>query len=374
MKAFKKQMLPAVLAGIASVSGIAGFAKASTVTLSVTASGGTWDLYASDSTGDNAGIAVFGIDVDGLGGVTITGDENDAPTDGIATGFSNLEQDNNGTPGQEIAASQNVVYAASFNATKNARVLVGIGQTAGSAEAGAITWAAPVLLADGTYTGSGSITALAHPGDTIQTLNGTTSWTGPGNTTVATVIAGTTLVGGPPPKNPLVSLTAEGSQETTPGYGHNTIPTLVLTGSHGSYVGAADTGLSGTLADVEVMTFNPATDNEVYALKLAGITGGTTEINAIVAEINANSVGVVASDPPSSDISATFPGYQIELVAKSGSQSAVQDLGIDLSNLAENATPGTVTLSAVAAIPEPASIGLLMGASGLLLGRRKRKA
>jgi hypothetical protein len=171
------------------------------------------------------------------------------------------------------------------------------------------------------------------------------------------------------PEHPLVSLTAKGLQN--PFFGFSPIPPLHVTGSNGSYVGAQDTGLTTEVADVEVTGFNPATDNEVYALKLSGAGGNIGNIINEINELYAGDSGVIA-ELPTADVLNAFPGYQIELVAKIGSQSADQDLGIDLHDLGENSTPGTVTLSAVAVVPEPASIGLLMGASGLLMGRRKR--
>lgn len=163
--------------------------------------------------------------------------------------------------------------------------------------------------------------------------------------------------------HPIVSLTAEGSQVS--GYGHNTLTTLHVQGANGKYFPAADTGVSAATADVEVTGFSPATDNEVYALEITG----STAIANIIAEINASNTGVIAS-VPTADVASIFPGYQIELVAKPGSTSSDQDLGIDLTGLTESG----VTLAAVAAVPEPASAALLFGAAGLFLGRRKRNA
>jgi hypothetical protein len=212
----------------------------------------------------------------------------------------------------------------------------------------------------------GNVTVVSGDGNTVNNLPALTVIVTGGVTSVST--------------HPIVSLVGEasgGEAAQALAYGHNTIPTLNVVGSNGSYVPASEAA-SGTGADVEVTGFNPATDNEVYALKLSGIaagTAGTAEIASIIAEITAQSaVDGVSAQVPSSDVAALFPGYQIELVADPGNRSSAQDLGIDLSGLTENSTPGTVTLSAIAAVPEPASIGLLMGASGLLLGRRKRKA
>jgi hypothetical protein len=187
--------------------------------------------------------------------------------------------------------------------------------------------------------------------------------------------------------DPIISLIGEespGEPAQSAAYGHNTIPTLVLSGSNGNYAGAADTGLSATIGDVEVEGFNPAGDNEIYALELAGANDAAVIAN-VISEINANNTGVVA-ELPTADVAASYLGYQVELVARIDSRSSDQDLGFDLSSLAENLggvgatvrgemqslTPGTITLAAVAAVPEPASFALLMGASGLLLGRRKR--
>jgi hypothetical protein len=168
---------------------------------------------------------------------------------------------------------------------------------------------------------------------------------------------------------PLVSLTAEGSQLA--GYGSNTIPLLHVVGSNGGYIAAHDGGLSTATGDANVTGFSPATDNETYALKFSNTLSGL-QITALITEINLNSAtdGLLAV-VPTADIAALFPGYQIELTATT-SKSASQDLGFDFSGATSVAG---LTVTDVAAVPEPVSAAtLLLGASGLLLGRRKRNA
>jgi hypothetical protein len=174
------------------------------------------------------------------------------------------------------------------------------------------------------------------------------------------------VAGGPPPSTPIVNLTAQGSQTI----GGTSLPLLHVVGANGSYVSAHDSVASLATANAEVTGFNPATDAETYALKLSGSLT-PTQIATIITDINVSSAtdGVLAL-LPTADVAALAPGYQIELTATT-SKSADQNIGFDFS---QETNIAGVTVTDVIAVPEPASIGLLMGASGLLLGRRKRNA
>jgi hypothetical protein len=181
-------------------------------------------------------------------------------------------------------------------------------------------------------------------------------------TLVTAVIPAVTTSG---PK-PIVSLTAQGSQ-TIAG---TSLPLLHVVGSNGSYVLAHDSVANLATANAEVTGFSPAGDSETYALKLNG-SPTPAQITTIIADINASSAtdGVLAL-VPTADIAALVPGYQIELTATT-SKSGDQNIGFDFT---QETNVAGVTVSDIVAVPEPASIGLLMGASGLILGRRKRKA
>jgi hypothetical protein len=326
---------------VASVVDLNGPGGAGTTT-SAEGSGITgWTLFGSGNVDDNGG------------GILVTGPESAGNNAAAEVSTSTSLATNTALFGAGGGSTAELLNSLQIQATAAGTTVFTPSDQEGNGTIGLITYTSGGSST--TAAGApkyGNVTVVAGDGNIVNNLPALT-----------VIVTPTAVITG----HPIVSLTAEGSQVA--GYGHNTLPTLTVVGSHGSYVAANDAA-SGTSADVEVTGFNPATDNEVYALKLSGAGGN---IGNIISEINASNTGVTA-EVPTSDVSALFPGYQIELVAKTGSQSGDQDLGIDLSGLTENSTPGTVTLADIAAVPEPASIGLLMGASGLLMGRRKRKA
>jgi hypothetical protein len=166
-------------------------------------------------------------------------------------------------------------------------------------------------------------------------------------------------------------------------YGSQLGATLNMIGGHGSYL-PAYTGLispAQTTGYAAASGFNPVTDTEVYALQL-NYSGGvvspsnTTLIAAIVSDINASSSNVSAS-AVTGVYASLFPTYDVLLTSTAGftpGAGGVADLGIDFSQDTDAATPGLV-VTEVAAVPEPATAaGAVLGAAGLLLGRRKKQA
>ena len=208
----------------AAVLTVAGMAQANpTVTLSITASGGTYSVYATDSASDNAGIADFGLSITGSNGLTVSTSTLRAPqssyTDsinGVTTdGFNSLR--NSGTAGQGLTASQgSLVYAGSNDPMQDQNVFQGVGQVALSGgrdvtdsdptvttpDHDNASWSYPVLLATGKYTGTaGTLTADATAGQFFQVLNGTGpgTWSGPGNISNADTVPGSVTLGTPEP-------------------------------------------------------------------------------------------------------------------------------------------------------------------------------
>jgi hypothetical protein len=182
---------------------------------------------------------------------------------------------------------------------------------------------------------------------------------------------------------------------TTPStYGTQIGSPIVITGHNSSYtVGYTGTSLTQvggqgyTTGYTAVSVFNPLTDTEVYALKLnasgAALSPTSTEIALIVADLNLGTgtgtaaVNVSAGAVVGSPYAALFPGYDILLVSTGAFGGAgnggVADLGIDFSQDTDALTPGLV-VTEVAAVPEPATAaGVVLGAAGLLLGRRKKQ-
>src|SRR5207248_1947701 len=154
-----------------------------------------------------------------------------------------------------------------------------------------------------------------------------------------------------------------------------------VNGSNGSYVpgfaNAIGTGGAGqNKFYVEAAGFIPVGDQEVYALN---ITTGGVDINdsqeaTLASEINASQTGTgvtAVSHTANPALAALFPGYDIFLTTNTAPSSPMF-LGLDFSG---ETSVGSLLVTDVAAVPEPASAaGILLGAAGLLLGRRKRNA
>jgi hypothetical protein len=179
----------------------------------------------------------------------------------------------------------------------------------------------------------------------------------------------------PPPTHSIVSL---GSSAPT-GYG-NTLTTITVTHVSGGAVMAGYDYLTNTTTAmataVQPVTGFSATDTPqefALALLVGGVAPTSTQLATIIADINSASStdGVVASLVPS-NFGGVFPASKgFDLMLTSTTTDATPNLGFDFS--AETNVAG-VTVTAVAAVPEPATaVGLLVGAGSLLLGRRKNR-
>jgi hypothetical protein len=213
-----------------------------------------------------------------------------------------------------------------------------------------------------------------------------------------TVNPGAVTTGGGPTTHNIVSLTSatqtggnygvqlasgQGNNQAT--FNPGTNAPLITVVNHGAGVytsGAANNvnGGAGDATDFTGVTGFLAGDQEVYALKLkvGGATPTSTQINTIVTDISGQTgdgVSTVASLlTPSAglptQIAALFPGYDLLLSVAAGSGSTTPFLGFDFS---QETNVAGVTVTDIGAVPEPASAAmLLIGSSGLLLGRRKR--
>jgi hypothetical protein len=169
-----------------------------------------------------------------------------------------------------------------------------------------------------------------------------------------------------------------GANQATFDNGGSADSTIHVLGSNSSYVPGHANAVGGAgngqnLFNVEATGWSPNTDQEVYALniKVNGLDPTAGQISAIINDINGSNTGNVTAGPVSGQFAAVFPGYDILLTAAAGTLSP-EFLGVDFSS--DSTTTG-VTVTDVAAVPEPASAaGILLGAAGLLLGRRKRNA
>jgi hypothetical protein len=198
-----------------------------------------------------------------------------------------------------------------------------------------------------------------------------------------------------PPPNRIIALTsvAQGTygnkltQSTHPGadqatFSPNNSDNIIhVTGSGGSYVPGFADPIGGTVNGenkffTEATGWSPTTDQELYALNIRVNNADPTasQIQSVVNDINDPGVGNTGNFTASvltGQFASIFPGYDILLTADAGTVSP-EFLGIDFS--VDSHTPG-VTVTGVAAIPEPASAtSMLLAAAGLLLRRRTQRA
>jgi len=162
--------------------------------------------------------------------------------------------------------------------------------------------------------------------------------------------------------------------------------TLNLTGSNGSYAPAKITGITGPASitgyvQVTGSGFNPATDEEVFALAVDSngvlASGSTTSTLAqIVSDLQAGApagvtVEALTSTPPvGPNITGIFnpAAWNVEVVESTGVGMSPY-LGYDFST--DTTNPNT-TITAVGVVPEPTGVGVLvLGGMGLMARRRR---
>jgi hypothetical protein len=189
---------------------------------------------------------------------------------------------------------------------------------------------------------------------------------------VLNLVIGTPNTGGGTSSNKIISLvtTQSAVQGTAPnGYGANPLATLPVSplGQTTSVTFAA------TPTGYVAVTGGPS---PFYALKILvnGNTATTSAIAAIVNDITGSEAGVgSAVAVAGSAYAGVFPGYDI-LVPDSLSNASPY-FAFDFTSPTDgDSSIGAVTVTSVAAVPEPATMaGVILGAAGLLLGRRKNR-
>jgi hypothetical protein len=338
-------------------------------------------------------IASFDSTVD-AGGVNVNADFI-TPENGVILGNGNIQGSSvsGANNGATLKASATAGIAAlSYGAGTAADIFNGLQIDAGTGNGTAVITPTN-LLSSNSYAvyNSGGTSSTNVPvyknlttssADTVNALPALTIIVGNAVTSTTTTASGT--------HQPIVALL--GATPST--YGSQIGNPIVITGSHGSYtVGFTGTTLTDvggqgfTTGYTAASVFNPITDTEVYALKLnvsgAALSPTSTLVGTIVTDINNGTgagtagVNVSAGAVVGSPYASLFPGYDVLLVSTGAfggaSSGGVADLGIDFSQDTDLATPGLV-VTEVAAVPEPATAaGLVLGATGLLLGRRKKQ-
>jgi hypothetical protein len=255
------------------------------------------------------------------------------------------------------------------------------------------------VLNDGDVAGAAHITyavASGTPGEVVPvTLGADTAVSDIDGVPIPfTIVNGTITVTGVASGHSILSLTstapaAYGNQITSgssaPDKGTFTGPgaasnKMTVTGNHGSYTVAQVTGI-GTSGNgdatnyVETNGFNPSNDKELFALdvKVAGVQANAAQLSTLITEIDTFSGGLASGLSVSSTLSNNpfASNYNLFLTANPGI-AADDFLGFDVSHSNDSNLTG-YTVSAVAVVPEPVTLGLVAAGGLGLLARRNRK-
>ncbi|MGA2441353.1 MAG: hypothetical protein ABSH08_10360, partial [Tepidisphaeraceae bacterium] len=155
---------------------------------------------------------------------------------------------------------------------------------------------------------------------------------------------------------------------------------LTVTGSNGKYlfaqVSGVGTGGNGDASNyVEANGFSPAADEEVFGLDIEvnGVQASPSQLSFLIGQINTFSGGLASGLSVSTSLTVDpFPTNYNLFVTASPGVAADDFLGFNLSQSNDSNLVG-YTDSAVAVVPEPLSIGLLVVGSIGLMARRTRR-
>jgi hypothetical protein len=232
-------------AALSMAVGAATAADAAVVSLSIAATptssaGGTYQVFAAvtddtstatllaNPSGKVAGIASFAIDIEGTGGAAITSRTRRAPL-GIYSGTDPINPDaqfgfttfNNGTLANgrvsNLFGRQNTSYGDANDPASDYLIVPGVGIDAVTNFRGTtVSFTAPVLLAEGAYTGSvGSLSVSVPLGSFVNLLQDTSTeagrqYTGPGRVEAASLVVPGTAVVPEPATLAVIGLAAGG--------------------------------------------------------------------------------------------------------------------------------------------------------------------
>jgi hypothetical protein len=203
---------------------------------------------------------------------------------------------------------------------------------------------------------------------------------GPGSTSIGFQTNFTTSNASAGGTNPIVLLSSSPLASTNVGsqlggtYSPIAGPTLTVQRTAPTqYIPGYIHGLTGTTSGFTQIAGFSGTDPEKFLLKLSGTyTGAGTEDAQLVADINASGNGTVTATVASADSSlATLGGttWDIELTSTAGFEN-----GYFGFNFSGDTNANGITVTDVAAVPEPATAGLLLVGGLGLLARRRRSA
>jgi len=199
-----------------------------------------------------------------------------------------------------------------------------------------------------------------------------------------TINVGSTGVSNTTGSNKIISLvtgTNPGAPTGTPpnGYGNTSLGTLDV--HNGSPAIITESGVGVTSGFVAITTGGAHPTEVGIQVDVNGVHATATQIAQIIADINASNNqgnGSLATTTAAAGLSSVF-GTSVDIVMPIGS-STNPFFAFDFSGSQSDFTDGDtalgpVTVTAIAAVPEPATAaGVILGAAGLLLGRRKNRA
>jgi len=378
---FKSTLIASVM-GMTAISAFAAPIASLNITATATSStGGTWSLYLTDDNQQNgvsaaqfnAGVSGFALDVLAGSGVTLS-----SPTFGsaVSADFTLVAPSATAiTTGHNIPSVTGTGYKLGATANTTASPVQGLGVPTTSDANGL----GALLIASGTYTGTGTIYAAAD-GTAATSISVLKATLGVGHFTSGTVgiasAAGTTTYAA----GVSALATEQGSGQTNLKKAAlaATLSGLNDANDQDNYAATGGTNASaGVINAFAAKTTFAAMSQGVFEVKYAN--GGTGPLVVLLwgnADLVGSGFGVTggtlydpataASSVPNIDnavLNAAYPNWTNMLVF-TNAQAADQFMGFNL--------PAGDTLSGVAVVPEPATLGLLaLGAMGLLSRKRK---
>jgi hypothetical protein len=368
------------------------------------ASGGSFDTANGTLQPANLGLTSFGINfVNGTAiSPLVSGSNTSTVTipaslkyDISAKGTANTLQA--GTPSSPISGGYNTGlvtktaftsathgYRLTLGSTAKTDIFTGLIYKAG-ASAGVSTIVPNIPAAGVAY----AFLQSAGSSSQFPTYTSDTVGTNTGDTLTSLPTLTVNVTGGAITGNNIVSLTSTAPTNTAPtAYGATSLGTVTATGTASSYkAGTLVITPTGTGFVNGVLSGTPTVPTEIYALDIESSAGGVTAPTDLAAIAAAMQTALVAQGFAGSTVSLTpptgnpfpagpagTPGYDVFLTINGLTQAQLSSdfLGFDLT---EGASFSTDKVAAVALVPEPTSAAfLLVGASSLLMGRRRRNA